>query len=139
MKSNYQIKNIAFFALNRQISTYNRSYTNTSALETVRLCKVIAIQWRNCINNCFNLFFQSGSKKYQNIVFLLIFRTRYVRWIFLNPSYTAPSGLILPGLAPGPPYKLGRSLSARLAGGESPLDSPKQARESRFPKPLRVA
>lgn len=66
--------------------------------------------------------------------------TRYVRWIFLNPSYTAPSGLILPGLAPGPPYKLGRSLSARLAGGESPLDSPKQARESRrFPKPLRVA
>lgn len=59
----------------------------------MRLCKVIAIQWRNCINNCFNLFFQSGSKKYQNIVFLLIFRTRYVRWIFLNPSYTAPSGL----------------------------------------------
>lgn len=27
MKSNYQIKNIAFFALNRQISTYNNSYT----------------------------------------------------------------------------------------------------------------
>lgn len=27
MKSNYQIKNIAFFALNRQISTYKRSYT----------------------------------------------------------------------------------------------------------------
>lgn len=71
--------------------------------------------------------------------FFAMFHTRYVRWIFLNPSYTAPSGLILPGLAPGPPYKLGRSLSARLAGGESPLDSPKQARESRFPKPLRVA
>lgn len=81
-------------------------------------------------------FSKVARKKYQNIVFLLIFRTRYVRWIFLNPSYTAPSGLILPGLAPGPPYKLGRSLSARLAGGESPLDSPKQARESRrFPKP----
>ena len=105
----------------------------------MRLCKIIAIQWRNCINNCFNLFFQSVSKKYRNIVFLLIFRTSYVRWIFLNPSYTAPSGLILPGLAPGPPYKLGRSLSARLAGGESPPDSPKQARESRFPSLIRGA
>lgn len=27
MKSNYQIKNIAFFAPNRQNSTYNNSYT----------------------------------------------------------------------------------------------------------------
>lgn len=134
MKSNYQIKNIAFFALNRQISTYNRSYTNTSAPFPVRLCKIIAIQWRNCINNCFNLFFQSVSKKYRNIVFLLIFRTSYVRWIFLNPSYTAPSGLILPGLAPGPPYKLGNRCLPALA--EAVPQAPLQARESRrFPKP----
>lgn len=33
MKSNYQIKNIAFFALNRQISTYNNSYTNQNRAE----------------------------------------------------------------------------------------------------------
>lgn len=36
----------------------------------------------------------------------------------------ASTWYILPRLRPGLPYKLGRSLSARLAGGVPPLDSP---------------
>lgn len=86
--------------------------------------------------NCFNLFFQSVSKKYQNIVFLLIFRTRYVRWILLI-HLTPPYGLILPGLAPGLPYKLGNRCLPALAGAMPP--SPKQARASKLPQALRVA
>lgn len=37
-------------------SSYNISYTNTSAPFPVRLCKIIAKAWQNCTNNNFNSF-----------------------------------------------------------------------------------
>lgn len=68
--------------------------------------------------------------------FFAMFHTRYVRWILLI-HLTPPYGLILPGLAPGLPYKLGNRCLPALAGAMPP--SPKQARVSKLPQALRVA
>lgn len=71
-----------------------------------------------------------------SLCYFVTFRTRYVRWILLI-HLTPPYGLILPGLAPGLPYKLGNRCLPALAGAMPP--SPKQARVSKLPQALRVA
>ena len=71
----------------------------------MRLCKIIAIQWRNCANNRHNSLFKAmyniHQTKYCTRLWYFVFcyvPYKICKMDFEDPSYTAPSGLILPGL-----------------------------------------